>query len=117
MSPGSVGRNCLRNGAEAPLPDEADAGGILLLRGGKAVLPRDRTDLGLGQAAHGEERAGELLLPQRVQEVGLVLSRVRAAQEAHLVPFAVQAAEVACRDAVRAGCSMAKSKKARNLIS
>ena len=48
---------------------------------GEAELVRHLADLGLGAAAEREERAGELLLRQSEEEVGLVLGSIGGALE------------------------------------
>ena len=67
--------------AEAAFADEADAGGVLLLGGGQAVLFGDGAHLGLFQFAHREQAAGDLFAAHGVQEVALVLVRVQALEQ------------------------------------
>src|SRR5690606_15130478 len=67
--------------AEIAFADEADAGRVLFLRGGQAGLGGDRPDLALGQVAEREQRRGQRLLPEQVQEVALVLAAIARAQQ------------------------------------
>src|SRR5262245_30999600 len=67
--------------AKRPLANEADAGGVLLLRVRQPNLGGDLAYLRLLQFARREERAGELSLVQAVQEVTLVLAAVAAFEQ------------------------------------
>ncbi len=67
--------------AESPFANEADAGGILLLCRGQAMLLRNRADLGLLQLADGKQRLGQLLASDGMQEVALVLVGVEALEQ------------------------------------
>src|SRR5690606_15801870 len=88
--------------AERALPDEADAGGVLLPGNGQAQLGRDGPDLLLAQVPQREDRAGELRLGQPVQEVALVLRGIDAAQQLEAVLALPDAGIVARRDMPRA---------------
>src|SRR6185503_851111 len=70
--------------ADVAIGDEADALALRLRGGRQAEVAGDLPDLRLGQLAEGEPGVGELLLPEPVQEVGLVLVLVAGA--AHLGP-------------------------------
>lgn len=78
---------------ETALADEADAGGILLLGGGQAVLFGDGTHLRLLQLAHRKQAAGDLLAAHGVQEVALVLVGVQALEQ-FAAPVHIAAAHV-----------------------
>ena len=52
-----------------------------LWRGGQLVALGDGADLGLGDVAHGEEDVVELLLPEREEEVALVLGGIDGAAQ------------------------------------
>jgi hypothetical protein len=60
---------------------EANFLAIGLIRDGQSKTMRLSADGGLGQRAHREDRAGQLLLCQREQEVRLVLVAIDAAPE------------------------------------
>ena len=87
---------------EIALANEAHAGGVLLLRGIQAVLAGDLTHFGLGQVPHGEHGVAQLFLREHIEEVGLILIAVRAAQQTHPSVRLVQPAEMPRGDAVRA---------------
>jgi len=61
--------------------NEADFLAVFLVVGFEAHLFRNRPDFRLGQAAKGEDGAGQLLLPQAEEEIGLVLAFINGAQE------------------------------------
>ena len=67
--------------AERPLADEADAGRVLLGVVRQPRLECDAAHLAFLQLAHREQHAGELLLPQAMQEVTLVLAGIEPAQQ------------------------------------
>ncbi|MCY1510468.1 hypothetical protein D9M68_448460 [compost metagenome] len=75
------GQVLLEEIGEAALADEADAGGVLLLRRGQAVLLGNRAHCRLFQFADREQGAGDLLAAHRMQEVALVLVRVQALEQ------------------------------------
>jgi len=71
--------------AERPLADEADSGGVPLVRDRQASLPGDAPDFRLAQAADRELCARQLPGVERVEEVTLVFGPVDAAQQAPAV--------------------------------
>ena len=58
---------------------ETDFHALLLVRRLEAVFAGDTTSVGLRQLAQGKERSGQLLLPEREEEIALVLARIAAA--------------------------------------
>ncbi len=80
---------------ERALADEADPGGVALVRDGQAALACDAPHLGLAQAADRKVGSGKLARIERMEEVALVLAAVDAAQQ----PPAVGARVVAGREA------------------
>ena len=59
--------------AEIPLPDEADAGGILFPRRGEAVLFRDFSDLRLFQLPERKNHVLQLFLRELIEKIRLIL--------------------------------------------
>ncbi|MCY1214233.1 hypothetical protein D9M72_260410 [compost metagenome] len=78
---GLGGQILLEEIGEAPLADEADAGGVLLASGGQAMLFGDGANFRLLQFAHREQGAGDLLAADGMEEVALVLVRVQALEQ------------------------------------
>ena len=69
--------------AKRPLADEADSGRILLRPGRDSLAPGDRTNVALRQFAQRKQHRRQLLLRQLVQEIALVLRRIRRLQQLH----------------------------------
>ena len=67
--------------AEGALADEADPGGVFLVVVGQPCLRGDSPDFLLFEMADRKQHLRELRLVQTVQEIALVLGRVRAAQQ------------------------------------
>src|SRR4051794_33734963 len=61
---------------------EADLLALGLVGRHEAEVPRDRPHLGLGQLPQGKPRVLKLVLPETVEEVGLVLLGITRPQEA-----------------------------------
>ena len=91
--------------AEIALADKADAGRILLVVRRQRSLARKCTYLGLGQIANREQRGGELLLPEGIEKVALILVRITPAQQAMATVNVVDARVVAGCDFVGAECA------------
>ena len=96
------GQELLQKRLEAPLADEAHAGGILLPAGNQPGLRGDFAHLCLGHAADREHGLFERALAEHVEEVTLILVRVCAAKELTLSARLAQAAEVPGRHRIRA---------------
>ena len=75
---------------EPLLPDEADAGAVLLLRRGKPELLSNFPHLGpLHESAYGEERAADVPEAHLIEEIGLVLREIRGAEHPDAGPHRV----------------------------
>ena len=81
-----IGRVLREEGAVVGAGDEAHLLRVRLARNGQAHPSRVLACLGLRLAADREHRASELLLPEHVQYVGLVLGHVGAAAEVPPAP-------------------------------
>ena len=101
--PGTGRQICHQKPLEVPLPDEADAGGILLLGHGQGVLSGQVTDLPLLYGADGKHGPGELFLGEACQEVGLVLHLIQPFQKADAALIPGQPGVVARSQSVCAG--------------
>src|SRR5699024_10865688 len=88
--------------AEVALADEADAGGVLLGRGGQPRLAGDLPDPALVQLAERKAGGGKLLLAELVEEVALVLGAIERAQRQVAPAASRRARVVAGGDGVRA---------------
>ncbi|NLB14053.1 MAG: hypothetical protein GX826_08570, partial [Gammaproteobacteria bacterium] len=91
--------------AEIAFADETDAGRILFRMHRKTGLARQLAHLRLGQFTDGKQRGGQRFLPERVQEIGLVLALVARAQQPVAAIALVDAGVVAGGDALRAECA------------
>src|SRR6185312_15003861 len=88
--------------AEVALADEADAGGILLRMGRQRRLAGQFAHARLLDPAQRKQRGGQLLLAQRMQEITLVLGRVRRPQQPVASVHAIDAGVMAGGDLFRA---------------
>src|SRR5690606_14970657 len=88
--------------AEIALSDEADAGGVLLLRRREPGLAGDASDLLLWQVAERKPGGRQLCLSELVQEVALVLAAVDPPQEPPVAALVRHAGVVPGCDGLRA---------------
>src|SRR5690348_8887934 len=84
--------------AEIAFADETDSGGVLLRVGRQRRLAGQLAHAGFLDRAQREQRGGQLLLAQGMQEIALVLGVVDRAQQAVVAFMKVHAGVVSCGD-------------------
>ena len=100
-APRSGGKVLLQKFAEVALADETDARAVLLARGGEPLARGDRAHFGFLHAAERKEHVCKLRLRHLVEEVRLVLARVRGFQKKVPLLRMRDAAVMPRRNAVR----------------